>query len=174
MTSSGLPTPEDIAAWLSTEQETLSDLQAQLSVLRAQEFATLERIDRLKDLLHLYSKESPSAIEALTSTQTEESVRNRVRRQVMEILQEAGAPLHINEILADFKSRGWDVPGKGRAANLSVHIGGDWDEVHSPSRGYYALGPSNDLGHSPTRTTKRSTSRATKKTPRKRPQGRTR
>lgn len=70
------------------------------------------------------------------------SVRDYVRACAVEILRDAGRPVHINDLHAQFLARGFRVPGAGRAANLTAHLG-RIDGIASPRRGYYSLSATN-------------------------------
>lgn len=54
-------------------------------------------------------------------------VRRRVdgsilRSAIVEILEEAGRPLLVREIMGELETRGIGVPGKGRPANIVSHL----------------------------------------------------
>jgi hypothetical protein len=66
------------------------------------------------------------------------SVRDRVQAQAAEILTEAGRPLHITELHAEFIKRGFEVPGAGKPNNVTVHLS-DAADIVSTSRGYYGV-----------------------------------
>jgi len=77
---------------------------------------------------------------AATKRRGTELIGPRVRRQVREILTDAGGELSINDIHAEFLRRGYDVPGQGRPANITIHLSGS-EEITSPARGLYRLKP---------------------------------
>lgn len=66
------------------------------------------------------------------------TVRERVHEEVVEVLREAGRPLHVTDLLEEYVKRGYEAPGQGKPANLTVHLSG-WDDIVSPKRGVYAL-----------------------------------
>jgi len=58
--------------------------------------------------------------------------------EVVAILQRAGRPLHISEILRVLTERKVPIPGAGRQANVISHVRRD-ERIARPSRGMYGL-----------------------------------
>jgi hypothetical protein len=121
---------------LSAEIQPLLDEQARL---RAREALLLRLLESFaapsSTASHLTSEAAgPSAARGFG----EGSVKDYVRRCATEILKASQQPLHINQVHAEFVSRGFRIPGAGKAANLTAHLGRA-DGIVSPGRGLYAL-----------------------------------
>ena len=162
------PSAPTIEAWLLHEQEQLVAVQEKLRPLRAEEASIQDRIARLKDLLSAYSTtERPvSGSFARSTTITPiaslgESTSARVRRQVAELLDSSAEPMHINDIWQAFRTNGWEIPGRGIAANITAHLSGATQFV-SPTRGYYRLATEADVA-TPKKTARKPTRRRTVK-----------
>lgn len=67
-----------------------------------------------------------------------ESVPERVRREVAHVLATCDGPIHIRDLIQEYKRQGFQLPGKGQPANITVHLSG-WDGIISPRRGFYEL-----------------------------------
>lgn len=65
-------------------------------------------------------------------------VKERIVSQTRGVLQDAGRPLHISEILEAFRLHGYEIPGKGEPVNISVHLS-KTDQVVLTGRGQYGL-----------------------------------
>jgi len=76
--------------------------------------------------------------------------------QVREILEDADEPMHILAIYDEFKSRGFEVPGAGKAANITAHLSGAQDIV-SPNRGFYRLRAQDEAAPAKKTATKKRT-----------------
>lgn len=137
MVSDNVPAPDEIRKWIATLDQKDADLQARIEPLAREQIANRDRRRLLTDLLSSYQD---AQIQTGTGSvvNLNEPIGIRVRRQVREILEESSEPMHINDIHAAFIHRGFEVPGQGRPANVTTHLGGD-GEIVSPRRGYYAL-----------------------------------
>jgi len=131
------PHASEIRRWLAALDQQEQELQAQLEPLVRQQSAIRDRRRLLSDLLASYGEAAPNG-ESGTASLGPESVRQRVRRQVRLVLNDTGGGMHINDIHAEFVKRGFEVPGKGRPANITAHLSGGGDIV-SPERGIYGL-----------------------------------
>lgn len=101
-----------------------------------------------KDLATTATVEGAAA-EAQSTARAEGSTLEYVRSCVLDILREkGGGPMHINDIHAKFLSKGFRVPGAGRPANLTAHLG-RCQGITSPTRGFYAIGERSDSRPSP-------------------------
>lgn len=139
------PTREDITGWLEAVQEELDRLHDRLSPLLEEQRRLEARQALLKDLLSSFdvphgatSSDEAGRPSWALAIQPTASIGDYVRDQAAEVLREAGRPLHINEIHAEFEQRGLHVPGAGRPVNLTVHLRKD-PNIVSPSRGMYAV-----------------------------------
>lgn len=63
---------------------------------------------------------------------------SRLSQAVVEILRQAGKPLHIQELMTRVRDRQVPIPGKGEPANLIAHIRSKGGIVR-PNRGMYGL-----------------------------------
>lgn len=132
------PSAESVEAWIAYEEAALDGLRAKLHPLLEEERRATDRLARLKDLLSAYTAPEQGELHTATTTTRMQSVAERVRGQVREILASTPTPLHIHEVHAAFLQRGWTVPGAGTPANITAHLSGAADIV-SPTRGYYRL-----------------------------------
>lgn len=62
---------------------------------------------------------------------------NKMIATAVAVLQEAGEPMHIQDIIAELRRRGVRLPGQGRSANLIAALTRT-PEVRRVSRGLYA------------------------------------
>jgi hypothetical protein len=123
-------------------EETLDPLLNERSRLEEQENIVLALIASLKS-----SRDTPgdagkadstSSRNVSTPVATGSTVKEQVEARVIEILEDAGAPLHINEIHSRYRERGWKVPGAGEPVNITSHIRVS-HRIRSPKRGVYGL-----------------------------------
>ena len=112
----------------------LESLQEQRSLLRDL-LETMETGDDRKRRNESHIRKSPRSLAR------QQSVRDRVHREVVEVLAEIGSPIHINDLTVEYEKRGYKIPGQGKPANISVHLSG-WDDIVSPDRGMYTLAKS--------------------------------
>jgi hypothetical protein len=145
------PSAEDVRAWLTEIDEQVLRIQGQLEPLLREQGRLRERRKLLGELLTSFGEDPLALLEgrdgevvlhavttAVSPSARRESVRERVHREVVSVLRETGRPLHINDLLAEYVKRGYQVPGQGKAANISVHLSG-WDDIEIPERGVYGL-----------------------------------
>lgn len=127
--------PDALRSWLQTIDDALASVNSRMQPLLAEQAALTERRTLVQGLLASVTGGAQAVNYAPSAG---ESVRDRIHRQAVEVLQSVGRPLHINELQAEFVKRGFAIPGLGQAANITVHLS-KWDDVSSPRRGYYAL-----------------------------------
>jgi|SRR5579875_458256 len=146
--------PERIREWIAALDKRDVELQQQIEPLAREQASNRERRRLLGELLSSYgSVEMPA--EPRSVSEGAESVGGRIRRQVREVLAESGNAMHINDIHAAFLRLGYEIPGQGRPANITAHLGGD-EEIVSPQRGYYGLrSVVGDVKRKPTASRKR-------------------
>lgn len=131
------PTAEQIQGWLDKVEADINVLQRSIEPLLVEQSRLQERRVLLKELLASF-EDRPANGDMPLRPSLHETVRERVHRQAVEIFREAGKALHINELCDEFVKRGYDIPGAGKPANITVHLA-DWDDIRSPQRGTYGL-----------------------------------
>jgi hypothetical protein len=136
------PEKHEIEEWLVGVRSELERIEVALSPLLHEQARLRER-----EQLLLRLSQSFETIQGPADTRAGEPrepdadlpIREYVQRRVAEILRDAGeAPMHINDLHAKFLQRGFRVPGAGRPANLTAHLGRS-ETIISPRRGFYAL-----------------------------------
>lgn len=145
------PSPDAVKTWISEIDERIRDVQNRIEPLLVEQGQLRERRKLLGELLSSFGQEPPDAVAgadsqvvvhstqaAATASKGRETVRERVHREVVTVLQELGRPVHVNDLLAEYVKRGYKVPGQGKAANISVHLSG-WSDIENPERGIYGL-----------------------------------
>lgn len=148
------PSPAQLELWLEQVDRSIAEVQARLEPVLAEQARLQERRLLLKDLLASFGDDRASADGKLGRPSVSESTRDRVHRQAVEILSQAGRALHSNDLHAEFLRRGYEVPGAGRSNNITVHLSA-WPDVVSPERGMYGL--VEHVGQQPSKPTKRRT-----------------
>lgn len=138
------PSRDQVLAWLQAVQRDLDKLQDHLSPLLEEQRRLEGRQALLKDLLSSFEAPiKPSSEDGArpwsVSLQPTGNVGDYVRDRAREVLLDAGEPLHINDIHAEFVRRGFPIPGAGKPVNLIVHLRSGTG-IASPARGMYALG----------------------------------
>lgn len=134
----------EVSTWIAQVEGELARVDAELAPLVEKQTALAERLGLLKRLLASLSADShplagvPLATAVVSPVRVYPSVRDRVQAHASEILAEAGRPLHINEIHAEFIRRGYEVPGAGKPNNITVHLSHS-DSIDSTSWGHYAV-----------------------------------
>lgn len=145
--SESLPAPAAVQSWIAAIDKQLEELQSQLEPLLSEQVRMQEQ---RKLLLDLYASLRGPADESVVGQDTSkgvaplarlargETVRERVHRQAVEVFADVGKPLHVEELHAEFRKRGYIIPGAGKPANITVHLAG-WDDIVSPARGKFGL-----------------------------------
>jgi len=150
-----MPERAEVEVWLASVRSELTRVAGAIEPLLVEQGRLRERESLLVKLLQSLD---PSSSSARSSSETnaevsvhppsaahDGSVLAYVRACVLEILGEkGGGPMHINDIHSRFVAKGFRVPGAGRPANLTAHLG-RCDGIISPSRGFYAIGESGDV-----------------------------
>lgn len=137
------PTRAQVVQWLEAVQHELDRVHDRLAPLLEEQRRLEARQALLKDLLSSFGVPGKTSSEDAArswslSVQPAGSIGDYVRERSEEILRDAGRPLHINEIHAEFERRDFHIPGAGKPVNLIVHLRRD-SSVVSPARGIYAL-----------------------------------
>lgn len=152
-TSNSTVSVPTIRSWLAHEEAQLADLERRIASLAGEERLIRERVVHLRELLAAYDADFETRTTEhapVSNNASRESIRDRIRRQVMELLTDEPEPMHILDIWKQFHVRGWEVPGAGNAANITAHLTAVPD-FFSPRRGYYRLRRDNDPAQSPTK-----------------------
>jgi len=129
------PSAQQIERWLKEIDGELDALQLQMEPLVLAQSRLHDRRVLLKELLGSLGDVGahPAAM-----ARGNETTRERVHREAVEVLRDVGQPMHSNDIHAEFLKRGIQIPGAGKPNNITVHLTG-WADVTSPERGMYAL-----------------------------------
>jgi hypothetical protein len=146
-TPTSSPTRDDVLGWLEGLRSRLEQVARELAPL-------LEEQQRLRSQEALLTKllvsfdGSPNEVGAPAAHGSDEvdsgvvadgSTGDYVRDAALSILRDVGGgPMHINDMHAQFLARGYRVPGAGRPANLTAHLGRA-ASITSPRRGFYAI-----------------------------------
>jgi hypothetical protein len=160
MSTSSLDTSQ-VGAWLQGVRREIAELELRIGPLLEQRMRLEERerilvslLDSLGDGQDADAQAEPRPV----SSARPGSVKEYVELRVIEILEESDRDrLHINEIHARYRDKGYEVPGAGRPVNLTTHIRIS-DRIKSPKRGYYGL--VERIGDFPVRTTMKKRKRA--------------
>lgn len=94
---------------------------------RLEEFLTNERVDEASRIAH-----GPPVLRR----RVDGSV---IRSAIVGILDEAGGPLAVKDIMSALEERGVKVPGQGRPANVVAYLNRMGDDVHRVGYGRYKL-----------------------------------
>ncbi len=148
------PTTPDAATvegWIAAVRRELLAIGQQIEPLLMEQNRLRTREQILGSLLRTINPQSQSTVTpqsaidvAISPLVVEGSMRDYVRDGVRAVLTEAAGPLHINDLHARFIARGLRVPGAGRPANLTAHLG-RCPGIVSPQRGIYALAVTNGV-----------------------------
>lgn len=145
-----MPDRREVEAWVAGVRSELQRVTLAIEPLLAEQNRLRAREALLLKLLQSFDDASPTPetpTTALTVSPSsppavEGSVLEYVRACVIDVLREkGGGPMHINAIHARFLAKGFRVPGAGRPANLTAHLG-RCEGIVSPARGFYAIGQS--------------------------------
>ncbi|MCO6502442.1 MAG: hypothetical protein J5I28_05110 [Acidimicrobiales bacterium] len=138
------PGATEVEEWLNAVRKERAALESRLKPLLDQRRRLEEQEFLLTELLAVVDgkgrspRESSGPASLGSSLPAGSSIKDQVVTRVAEILEEAGQPLHINEIYERYRGRGWSIPGAGRPVNITTHIR-ESDLIVSPKRGIYAL-----------------------------------
>ena len=100
------PTTPKVRKWLSSVQARLDRVSSQLAPL-------LEKRERLRNRIEILHSLLSSLKGEPARDRVDGSTRHYVISRAVELLEEEGGPLHINELHARFRQRGYEVPGAG-------------------------------------------------------------
>jgi len=135
------PTRETVDSWLAAVRADLTRIAGELQPLLDEQARLRAREALLVRLSDSFTSPNPvMAEETAGAIPADGSVKDYVRACAVEILKASDQPMHINQLHAEFLARGFRVPGAGRPANLTAHLGRA-EGIMSPGRGLYALAP---------------------------------
>jgi hypothetical protein len=126
--------PELVRGWVSEAEAEVARLTDEAEKVGRQLTEARRRLSLLHEILAAVSNDP-----AVMKTEIEPiSTRERVIRDTLRILGDAGRPMTIGAIHTEFIRRGFALPGRGSPTNLVAHLGAT-DRVVRLSRGVYAL-----------------------------------
>ena len=151
-----MPSVIDVKRWIGDTEDAIEHLTSEIEPLMRERSRLEDQLRILRELMASLCDESapadsvrsPATLTFADSSQgrlVPELTRERVQRQVREILSEYDRPMHISDIHAEFEQRCWKVPGAGEPVNITAHIGKSTDII-AVRRGVYAL--ANEVGSS--------------------------
>jgi hypothetical protein len=159
--ASQAPTSQQVREWLQAVEADIRRLQGKMEPLLEEQGRLEAREALLRDLLSSFdARPQTDGADRSLASRAQGSVGAYVVSHAIEILREAGSPLHINELHKRFLQQGLKVPGAGTPANLIVHIR-KAPEIASPKRGMYGL--TENIGPVLRRRKKRAVSRSRRK-----------
>lgn len=129
--------PDQIRVWIAVAEKQVELLANEADRVQYQLAQARKRLTDLYELLAA-ATHSPIAVSA-KQLGLARSVRDRVLDSAEEILREAGHPLSITQIHAEFVRRGHPLPGRGTPTNIVAHLITKPDRFEKRSRGVYAL-----------------------------------
>ncbi len=112
--------------------KTLRDLEAQLAIREQQIRAMQADIDALRRVYAIMQEAEQQ------NTEEDAPPAKVIRNTMLEILQEAGKPIHYGEIFDNLVSRGISVPGKDPRRNVGAHLSID-DRFEKQGGGMWGL-----------------------------------
>ena len=143
---------------LSRITQEMVELQRAMAVAKEEE-KLLDRLLKVRsgaDIVQESPAQFRSKHDVIGSETQIYKVKSPVVNEAIKILEDAGRPLHISELMRILKEHSIPIPGAGAQANLIVHISRE-AQIVRPSRGMYALAAWG-LGNEP-KSAKRKTKR---------------
>lgn len=138
--------PETVRGWITKSQADVERLLVEAERVQANLTEARRRLFLLYELLASLTN-SPVAlpVENLADLRP---VREKVRQNVFEILQEHGKAMRIQDIHREFVRRGMPLPGRGSPTNVIAHLTGD-ERFKRLGRGVYQLASTVEGSESP-------------------------
>jgi len=136
----GVLSREALVQAIASAQERAQSLKMKIAELERALTSTEQEEELLQRLLSLREGKIGSEVTAGRLPQSKKSadVRHPVVEQVLAILEKAGHPVHISELMRTLADAGAEIPGAGTQANLISHLRRE-PMIVRPSRGVYAL-----------------------------------
>jgi hypothetical protein len=124
--------PDQVRRWVSEAEAEVAQLIDESETVMRRLSEARRRLSLLHEILAAVSKDPTAAKTAIEPIST----RERVIRDTLRILGDAGKPMAIGAIHAEFIRRGYALPGRGSPTNLVAHLG-KTDRVARLARGVY-------------------------------------
>lgn len=125
-----------IRAWAAQAETDLAELIAEAERLQRRVAQARMQLELMYELLATVSNEPVQRSSEFAFA--ERSVRDRVVESVIQILQERGDPMRIQDIHAEFLRRELPLPGSGTPTNIAAHLV-NRDLFSRPRRGVFGL-----------------------------------
>lgn len=132
------PTENDLRSWLDAIDAELGLVGDRLRPLLEEREKLMERREIVTQLLESISGSSSNRGKKNQKQKQKGSTGSYVIEHAIELLEEEGGPLHINELHARFLQKGYAIPGSGAPVNITSHIRNS-KKIVSTSRGIYDL-----------------------------------
>lgn len=138
-------TEADLLQALDTNRGQIEVLEARAEQLEQALVKARREQHLLESLLALRRGESPKTSEGTASApraskggEPKPSTSNGLADAAVSVLEGAGRPMHIGELMSALVSHGVEIPGAGSQANLIAHLRRE-QRIARPSRGMYGL-----------------------------------
>ncbi len=128
---------QDLLIWLATLRDELAQAERESAAAEAKRQKTARQIALVGELLGEVVSTQPT-----------------FRDELVEVLRNAGAPLHLERLRQELTARHVEVPGRGADANIIAHLR-RIPEVKRVAKGTYALRAEHDTPTAPAAPTKR-------------------
>ncbi len=140
---------EKLKQWAASLEVEVQTIRDQIQLLSGEQQRKTQQIDLIRRLLDSADLSNSRSVEGVrdpdaAAASLRAATPSQVKDHVYAILAELKRPMNINEIHAEFRRRGYIIPGKGTAFNILVHIGrelklGKKARFYRAGRGTYAL-----------------------------------
>jgi hypothetical protein len=125
-----------IREWVSKAEADIATLTAQAEDIQRRLAQSRIQLGLMYELLASLGDEAVSPRADLIGA--ERSVRERVVHSAVQVLQDRGAPMRIQDIHAEFLRRQLPLPGSGTPTNIAAHLV-DRGVFTRPGRGLFGL-----------------------------------
>lgn len=124
------------------------ELKAQLATAKSELKETLERVQQLRDFItateRLCRRKGTAAPPSASASVTVMPQRRRTKAaalasRVAEILQHAGKPMHVRDIVAELAKRGEPIAAQNPVASVAVALGRRTDQFKKVSGNTFDL-----------------------------------
>lgn len=128
---------EELVRWIALTRSHLQAIDDQLGPLLEEQQVGRERLRLLEQLLVTYDREQGEGVER-SSTSSMDVGTMQLEEAAIQLLREAGRPLHVSQIRRELVKRGVTIPGQGLDANVIARLARCSDFVRV-ARGTYTL-----------------------------------
>lgn len=132
--------PGEVRRWVTEAEAEVARLSDELERAGRRLAEARRRLTLLYEVLAVVSKDPTAAMTGIEPMPT----RERVIRDALTVLTDAGRPMRIGDIHAEFIRRGFALPGRGTPTNLVAHLGST-DRITRLARGVYAFPAAEDV-----------------------------